>query len=105
VTAKFKQSSFVPTVKILYPGAKPTTFELTATTPGLHFVSRYIRLRVGGFGEGRLSEAGGAPEAAARKEVAVARISTSWDRCCDFLNIVAEKFGEKMAFLTENKAK
>jgi hypothetical protein len=26
------------------------------------------------------------------------------DRCYDFLNIFAEKFAEKMAFLTENKA-
>jgi hypothetical protein len=26
------------------------------------------------------------------------------DRCYDFKNIFAEKFGEKMAFLTENKA-
>jgi hypothetical protein len=27
------------------------------------------------------------------------------DRCYDFLNIFAEKIGEKMEFLTENKAK
>jgi hypothetical protein len=27
------------------------------------------------------------------------------DRCYDFLNIFAEKFCEKMAFLTQNKAK
>jgi hypothetical protein len=29
----------------------------------------------------------------------------NWDRCHDFLNIFAEKFSEKMAFLTQNKAK
>jgi hypothetical protein len=27
------------------------------------------------------------------------------DRCYDFLNIFAEKFGKKLAFLTENKTK
>jgi hypothetical protein len=26
-----------------------------------------------------------------------------WDRCYDFSNIFAEKFGEIMAFLTQNK--
>jgi hypothetical protein len=31
--------------------------------------------------------------------------SVARDRCYDFLNIFAEKFGEKMAFLTQNKAK
>jgi hypothetical protein len=29
----------------------------------------------------------------------------TWDRCYDFLNIFAEKFSEKIAFLTQNKAK
>jgi hypothetical protein len=29
----------------------------------------------------------------------------SWDRCYDFKNIFAEKIGEKIAFLTQNKAK
>jgi hypothetical protein len=29
----------------------------------------------------------------------------TWDRCYDFLNILAEKFSKKMAFLTQNKAK
>jgi hypothetical protein len=28
-----------------------------------------------------------------------------WDRCYDYLNIFAKKFGEKLAFLTQNKAK
>jgi hypothetical protein len=28
-----------------------------------------------------------------------------WDRCYDFLNIFAEKFFKKLAFLTQNKAK
>jgi hypothetical protein len=27
------------------------------------------------------------------------------DRCYDFLNIFAEKFSKKLAFLTQNKAK
>jgi hypothetical protein len=31
--------------------------------------------------------------------------SQAWDRCYDFLNIFAEKFSEKLAFLTQNKAK
>jgi hypothetical protein len=30
---------------------------------------------------------------------------TNWDRCYDFFNIFAKKIGEKMAFLTQNKAK
>jgi hypothetical protein len=30
---------------------------------------------------------------------------STWDRCYDFLNIFAKKIGEKMAFLTQNKAK
>jgi hypothetical protein len=29
----------------------------------------------------------------------------AWDRCYEFLKIFAEKFSEKMAFLTQNKAK
>jgi hypothetical protein len=29
----------------------------------------------------------------------------SWDRCYDFLNIFAEKFCKKLAFLAQNKAK
>jgi hypothetical protein len=29
----------------------------------------------------------------------------TWDRCYDFKNIFAEKFSQKMAFLTQNKAK
>jgi hypothetical protein len=33
------------------------------------------------------------------------QILLHWDRCYDFLNIFAEKFSEKMAFLTQNKAK
>jgi hypothetical protein len=28
-----------------------------------------------------------------------------WDRCYDFKNIFAEKFSEKLAVLTQNKAK
>jgi hypothetical protein len=28
-----------------------------------------------------------------------------WDRCYDFLNVLAEKFSKKLAFLTQNKAK
>jgi hypothetical protein len=28
-----------------------------------------------------------------------------WDRCYDFINIFAEKFGKKLAFLTQNRAK
>jgi hypothetical protein len=28
-----------------------------------------------------------------------------WDRCYDFLNIFAENFSKKLAFLTQNKAK
>jgi hypothetical protein len=28
-----------------------------------------------------------------------------WDRCYDVSNIFAKKFGEKLAFLTQNKAK
>jgi uncharacterized membrane protein YhaH (DUF805 family) len=32
-------------------------------------------------------------------------IRSPWDRCYDFFNILAEKFCEKMAFLTRNKAK
>jgi hypothetical protein len=32
------------------------------------------------------------------------RSQMTWDRCYDFLNIFAEKFSEKMAFLTQNKA-
>jgi hypothetical protein len=32
-------------------------------------------------------------------------LSSAWDRCYDFLNIFAEKISEKMAFLTQNKAK
>jgi hypothetical protein len=28
----------------------------------------------------------------------------NWDRCYGFFNIFAEKFGEKIAFLTQNKA-
>jgi hypothetical protein len=34
-----------------------------------------------------------------------ATYSKTWDRCYDFLNIFAKKIGEKMAFLTQNKAK
>jgi hypothetical protein len=29
----------------------------------------------------------------------------TWDRCYDFLNIFAEKIGEKLVFLTQIKAK
>jgi hypothetical protein len=29
----------------------------------------------------------------------------AWDQCYDFLNIFAEKFGEKIGVLTQNKAK
>jgi hypothetical protein len=32
-------------------------------------------------------------------------ILSHWDRCYDFFNIFAEKFSEKMAFLTRNKGK
>jgi hypothetical protein len=32
-------------------------------------------------------------------------ITPTWDRCFDFKNIFAEKFGEKLAYLTQNKAK
>jgi hypothetical protein len=44
------------------------------------------------------------------EEVAVAAAKRTlagptWDRCYDFLNIFAEKFSEKMAFSTKNKAK
>jgi hypothetical protein len=31
--------------------------------------------------------------------------SMTWDRCYDFLNIFAEKFGEKFGVFTQNKAK
>jgi hypothetical protein len=32
------------------------------------------------------------------------RVNCCWDRCYDFLNIFAKKFGKKLAFLTQNKA-
>jgi hypothetical protein len=35
----------------------------------------------------------------------MSKIRPIWDRCYDFLNIFAEKFSKKMAFLTQNKAK
>jgi hypothetical protein len=31
--------------------------------------------------------------------------ANTWDRCYDYLNIFAEKFGKKLAFLAQNKAK
>jgi hypothetical protein len=33
------------------------------------------------------------------------QVCLHWDRCYDFLNIFAEKFSEKLAFLTQNNAK
>jgi hypothetical protein len=44
----------------------------------------------------------GGQNVAVRRLVAV--VSRIWNRCYDYLNIFAEKFGEKMAFLTQNKS-
>jgi hypothetical protein len=40
-----------------------------------------------------------------QENVLVVKPKPVWDRCYNFLNIFAEKFSEKLAFLTQNKAK
>jgi hypothetical protein len=45
-----------------------------------------------------------------KKELKLTRLLTLWrqanrDRCYDFKNIFAKKSGEKLPFLTQNKAK
>jgi hypothetical protein len=37
------------------------------------------------------------------KKVVICTVPSTGDRCCDFRNIFAEKFGKKLAFLTQNK--
>jgi hypothetical protein len=67
------------------------------------------------FGSGRGSETELSDSVSASvsvvsdSELPASKLATTllvtWDRCCDYLNIFAKKFSEKLAFFTLNKAK